>query len=86
MCSKVDFNFDVVTINEDTSTLVEPSKSHENKPMWKAIIFGKKGLEKMFDDDYTSLHSQFNVELNHLDLISIEVHIALISTKQLPPT
>jgi hypothetical protein len=40
----------------------------------------------MFDDDYTSLHSQFNVELNHLDLISIEVHIALISTKQLPPT
>jgi hypothetical protein len=40
----------------------------------------------MFDDDSTSLHSQSNVELNHLDLISTKVHLALISTKQLPPT
>jgi len=86
LCSKVDFNFDDETINEDTSNLVEPSKPHENKPMWKVAIFCNKGLEKMSDDDSTSLHSQSNVKLNHLDLISTKVHLALVSTKQLPPT
>ncbi len=86
MCSKFEFNFDDETIDEDTSNLVEPSKPHENKPMWKVAIFCKKGLEKMFDDDSTSLYSQSDAELNHLDLISIEVHLVLVSTKQLPPT
>ncbi len=80
LCSEVNFNFDDERINEDTSNLVEPSKPHENKLMWKATIFCKKGLEKMSDNDSISLHS-YNVELNHLDFISIEVHLALVSTK-----
>jgi hypothetical protein len=40
----------------------------------------------MFNDDYTSLHSQFDGEPNHFDLISIEVHLVFVSRKQLPPT
>jgi hypothetical protein len=54
--------------------------------MWKVAIFCNKGLEEMSHDDSTSLHSWFDGEPNHLDLISTKLHLALILTKQLPPT
>ncbi len=75
LCLEVNFNFDDETINEDTSNLVEPSKPHENRPMWKVDIFRKKGLEEMSNDDCTSLHSQSYGELNRLYFISTKVQL-----------
>jgi hypothetical protein len=82
--SKVNFNFDDVTTCEDGSHLLEPNIPCEGRPIQKAAISCKMGLEEMTNDDSTSLHRQFDEEPHPPDLISIEVHPTLLSIEGLP--
>jgi hypothetical protein len=66
------------TTSEDGSHLLKPNSPCEGKLIQKATISCKMGLEELTDDDYASLHSQFDLEAHPLDLISIEVHLTLL--------
>jgi hypothetical protein len=68
----------------DGSHLLEPNITCEGRPIRKVTIYCKMGLEKMNDDDYASLHSQFDCEAQPPNLISIEVHPTLLSIEYPP--